>query len=79
MDGMWWFRNSCYARALGVPAIDGVNYFADLERANDGWHSTKTDANHAIYTTLYEEARSVAYPIAPTAPTGQLGPHHEYT
>ncbi len=54
-------QNDAYGTGPCVPTIDGLSYFTEIERANDGWHSTNTDASHLIYTKLYEEARNVAY------------------
>ena len=53
------------ARALGIPTIDGVQYFNALERPPNIWHSTRTEANHDIYLRLFEDARNVAYAITP--------------
>ncbi len=39
------------ARSLGIPTIDGTQYFAELTRPEDDWHSHNTEANHAAYVT----------------------------
>ena len=61
------------ARSLGIPTIDGVNYFAGLERPQQQWYSTKTEANHAVYLKLYEDARNVVYAITPHGSYGAPG------
>ena len=35
-------------RSLGIQAVDGVRYFRQMQRMPSGWHSAKTEANHAV-------------------------------
>ncbi len=59
------------ARSRGVPTIDGTNYFAELTRPEGNWHSHKTDAYHAIYVRMFEEAINLAYAVTPHGAYGQ--------